>query len=210
MAGRRQIPLEDIRPAVTPQHAHGGSVRLLKPGPLAPPCKPASSGGRQSMIKSRSTAALIGGMDASVPTRQSYPQPVCDRCCCHLPAPTRSCRRRRRAIHGRRRALRSGLPGGHGLTGWANAERSPGHRGGDTALPGPAQTRLAACPGGILRPGSPTACPGRSGLKGNSNVLNRKHHVAGGAAMDAVLGICREGPPGWPLGPARWASSPKA
>jgi hypothetical protein len=42
------------------------------------------------------------------------------------------------------------------------AERSPGHRGGETVLPGaPPLTRLATCPGAVCGRAYLTACPDR-------------------------------------------------
>jgi hypothetical protein len=46
------------------------------------------------------------------------------------------------------------------------AERSPGHRGGETVLPGaPPLTRLATCPGAVCGRAYLTACPDRSAFQ---------------------------------------------
>src|SRR5207342_1017652 len=48
----------------------------------------------------------------------------------------------------------------------AQAERGPGHRGGETVLPGPQPlTRLTACPWAVCGRAYPTACPDRSAFQ---------------------------------------------
>jgi hypothetical protein len=48
-----------------------------------------------------------------------------------------------------------------GVAAVPEAERGPGRRGGETALPGaPPLTRLAVCPQGILWPGLSNSMPG--------------------------------------------------
>jgi hypothetical protein len=100
--------------------------------------------------------------------------------------------------------------GGHGSPGWAHAERSPGHRGGETALPGLAHDPARCLPRGNLAAGLPNGMPGSKRVKGKVPMFSAKSIMLPWAAVEAVLGICRECPPGWPLVPAHRASFPKA
>lgn len=75
------------------------------------------------------------------------------------------------------------------------AERSPGPRGGETVLPGPALTRLAACPWGTLWPGFSNSMPGSSAFQREiSYVLDRERHLAGRAAVSAVFRLAETKP----------------
>src|SRR5437764_11837986 len=69
------------------------------------------------------------------------------------------------------------------------AERSPGHRGGETVLPGaPPLTRLAICPGAVW-PGLSNSMPGPKRVaKRNSYILGREHYLAGRTAASTLLG----------------------